>query len=227
MEVGMDTLIRIIFVAIRYGFFGIVFGAVCGILVGTMMGLIFGHLQEFFTFCGWYGVVVGGISFAWTGVIWDDGPGRGFFGGSTIMDKPAVLFLCTNNAVRSQMAEALLKKKGADKFDAYSAGTEPKEIHPLTIKVMSEVGIDLSAQHPKALREFLGRLAVQYAVFVCPKAEEKCPTLWPGALNRLEWPFDDPSAFVGTEEERIAKFRSVRDQIDLKITTWLAQLSVA
>ena len=142
------------------------------------------------------------------------------------MNKPAVLFLCTNNAVRSQMAEALLKKKAADHFDAYSAGTEPKEIHPLTIRVMSEVGIDLSGQRPKDLRQYLGKLAVRVAIFVCQKAEEKCPTLWPGALNRMEWPFEDPAACDGTDEERVAKFRSVRDQIDQKITAWLTQVPV-
>jgi arsenate reductase len=143
------------------------------------------------------------------------------------MNKPAVLFLCTNNAVRSQMAEAFLKKRAAEQFDAYSAGTEPKEIHPLTIRVMNEVGIDLSGQRPKDLRQFLGRLAVRYAVFVCKKAEEKCPTIWPGALNRIEWPFDDPAACDGSEEEQVKKFREVRDQIDKKIADWLAELSVS
>jgi arsenate reductase len=143
------------------------------------------------------------------------------------MNKPAVLFLCTNNAARSQMAEALLKKRAAEHFDAYSAGAEPKEIHPLTIRVMSEVGIDLNGHQSKHLRLFLGRLAVSVVVFVCPRAEEKCPTTWPGALNRMEWPFDDPAAHEGSDEERLQKFREVRDQIDQKIADWLTQLSVA
>jgi arsenate reductase len=141
------------------------------------------------------------------------------------MNKPAVLFLCTNNAVRSQMAEGLLKKKAAERFDAYSAGTEPKEIHDLTIQVMREVGIDLSGQRPKHVREYLGRLPVRVAIFVCQKAEQGCPTLWPGALTQLEWPLDDPAAFAGNDDERVARFRSVRDQLDTKITTWLAELS--
>jgi arsenate reductase len=141
------------------------------------------------------------------------------------MSKPAVLFLCTNNAVRSQMAEALLKKKAGEILDAYSAGTEPTEIHPLTIKVMNEVGIDLTGQRPKALRDFLGRLAVGYVISVCPKAEEKCPMYWPGPVTRLEWAFDDPAEAKGTEEEQIAKFRSVRDEIDQKITSWLNEVS--
>jgi arsenate reductase (thioredoxin) len=142
------------------------------------------------------------------------------------MTKPTVLFLCTNNAVRSQMAEAFLKKRAADHFDAYSAGTQPlPSVHPLTIRVMSEVGIDLSQQRPKGLYEYLGRLPVRVAIFVCPKSEDKCPIMWPGALARLEWPFDDPAAQQGAEEEKLARFRAVRDQIDSRVTTWLTQLS--
>jgi arsenate reductase len=125
------------------------------------------------------------------------------------------------------MAEAFLRKKAAEHFDAYSAGTEPKEIHPLTVRVMNEVGIDLSGQQPKDLRQYLGKLPVRVAIFVCQRAEEKCPILWPGALSRMEWPFEDPAACDGTEEDRLAKFRSVRDQIDQKLTTWLAELSTA
>jgi len=144
----------------------------------------------------------------------------------TIMGKPVVLFLCTNNVARSQMAEAILRKKAADHFDAYSAGTEPKEsIDPMAVQVMKEVGIDLTGQRPKSLYEYLGRLPVRVAIFVCPKAEGKCPTMWPGALSRLEWPLDDPAACEGSEEERLAKFRAVRDQIDEKITTWLTELA--
>jgi arsenate reductase len=142
------------------------------------------------------------------------------------MSKPAVLFLCTNNAARSQMAEALLRTKAAESFDVYSAGTEPKpDIDPLTIRVMREVGIDLSGQHPKGLLEYLGRLPVRVAISVCPRAEDKCPTLWPGALARLEWPFEDPAACAGSDDERLEKFRTVRDQIDRKITDWLTELT--
>lgn len=141
------------------------------------------------------------------------------------MSKPAVLFLCTNNAVRSQMAEAILKKRAAEHFDAYSAGAEPTEIHPLTIRVMNEIGIDLNGCQSKHLRQFLGRLAVRVAIFVCPRAEEKCPVVWPGALARLEWPFEDPAAHQGSDEERLQKFRDVRDRIDRRIADWLAGLS--
>jgi arsenate reductase len=143
------------------------------------------------------------------------------------MNRPVVLFLCTNNAVRSQMAEAFLKKMAAEHFDAYSAGAEPTEIHPLTIRVMNEVGIDVNGQHSKHVRQFLGKLSVRIAVFVCPRTEEKCPIVWPGALAHLEWPFEDPAAYQGSEEDCLCKFRDVRDQIEQRITDWLAQVGVA
>jgi arsenate reductase len=142
------------------------------------------------------------------------------------MTKPAVLFLCTNNAVRSQMAEAIFRRKAADAFDIYSAGSEPREIHPLTIRVMNEVGIDVSGQRSKDLRQFLGRLPVHFAIFVCQQAEDSCPINWPGALQRLKWPFEDPAACDGTEQQRIAKFRSVRDQIRAKIDAWMTDLAL-
>lgn len=90
---------------------------------------------------------------------------------------------------------------------------------------MNEVGIDLSGQRPKDLRQYLGKLAVRFAIFVCPRAEEKCPTMWPGALARMEWPFEDPAAHQGPDEERLQRFRAVRDQIDQRITNWLTELS--
>jgi len=101
-------------------------------------------------------------------------------------------------------------KRAGDQFDAYSAGTLPQaSIHPLAIRIMSEVGIDLSHQRPKGLYEYLGRLLVRVAIFVWPKSEDKCPFLWPDALARLEWPFEDPAAQEGTEEDLLVKFRSV------------------
>ncbi len=142
------------------------------------------------------------------------------------MAKPAVLFVCTHNAARSQMAEALLRNRAGDYFDAYSAGSDPTQIHPLTIRVMQEVGIDVSGQQAKPLRHYLGKLAINYAIFVCQNAEERCPTLWPSALVRLSWPFADPTAAVGSEEERLAGFRAVRDQIDARIAAWLIELGI-
>jgi len=135
-----------------------------------------------------------------------------------------VLFLCTANSARSQMAEAFLREYGGHSFEVYSAGLEPTEIHPWAVRVMKEVGIDMAGHHAKGLSQFLGgRLTVNYAVFVCEKADRACPFLWPGALARLSWPFEDPVAGEGTEDEKLARFRSVRDQIEQRIKSWLAE----
>jgi arsenate reductase (thioredoxin) len=136
---------------------------------------------------------------------------------------PNVLFLCTGNSCRSQMAEALLRKHAGNRFDAYSAGMEPKGIHPLTIRVLEEIGIDTSKLRSKDVSEFLGKLPVHHLVVVCGNAEGSCPRAFPGMLDRQFWPFDDPPATIGTEQEKLAKFREVRDQIDSKIQHWLKQ----
>ena len=140
------------------------------------------------------------------------------------MFKPVVLFLCTGNSARSQMAEALLRNEAGEHFEAYSAGTDPKGINPLTVQVMKELDIDISEQRSKHLREYLGRLPVRIMIVVCAEAEKTCPTIWPGALNRIFWRFDDPAAAQGTDEEKLQRFREVRDQIHQKIKDWLADL---
>jgi arsenate reductase (thioredoxin) len=139
------------------------------------------------------------------------------------MSKAKVLFLCTRNSVRSQMAEAFLKKYAGDKFDVYSAGLEPGEINPYTKKVMEEIGFDLSDHHSKGLKEFMGKMHIGYLITVCSNAEEKCP-FFPGIAKRLHWPFDDPASFEGTGEEKLAKFREIRDQIKEKIQSWLEEI---
>ena len=139
------------------------------------------------------------------------------------MEKPKVLFLCTHNAARSQMAEAFLKKYAGERFEIFSAGYQPKEINPLTRKVMAEKGFDLSGQYSKGVGEFLGKVAFQYLIIVCAEAEKTCPKCFPGVLVRLFWPFDDPAAVQGSEEERLAKFRAVRDQIEQRIQGWLQE----
>ena len=128
------------------------------------------------------------------------------------MEKTKVLFLCTHNTARSQMAEAFLKKFAGDRFEVFSAGTEPRDIDPCQ-KVMAEAGLDLSEQRPKSVVEFLGKITVGYLIIVCEKVEENCPITFPGFRYRLYWPFEDPVAFVGSEEEKLAKFREVRDMI--------------
>lgn len=141
--------------------------------------------------------------------------------------KPVVLFLCTGNSARSQMAEAFLKKYAGDRLEVYSAGMVPKGIHPLTARVMTEIGLDISGQQSKGLRQFLGRLPVHYAIIVCRNVEPGCPTLWAGALNRLEWPFDDPAADGENDEARLHRFRAVRDQIEEQVKHWLAEAPLA
>ena len=143
------------------------------------------------------------------------------------MRKHTVLFLCTGNSARSQMAEAFLRRYAGDVFDVQSAGLEPKPVNPLTIEVMKEIGIDISNARSKDSAEFLGKVAVRYAIFVCSNAENRCPRLWPFTGRRLYWPFEDPAAATGTHEERLQVFRDVRNQIDAQIVEWLKELRTA
>ncbi len=139
-------------------------------------------------------------------------------------NKPSVLFLCTGNSCRSQMAEGFLRQLAGEQFQALSAGTEPAvRVHPLAVRVMEEAGIDIGRQRPKNVSEYLGRLAVRHLIIVCDGANEKCPRVFPGVMNRMFWPFDDPAAFVGDEAATLNKFRTVRDQIEAKIRQWLAE----
>jgi arsenate reductase len=137
-----------------------------------------------------------------------------------------VLFLCTGNSARSQMAEAWLRHYAGDHLTAYSAGLEPKGLNPLTVKVMEEVGIDMRGHRSKHTREYLGHKYFGYLIIVCADAEENCPVIFVNVGKRLFWPFDDPARFEGTEAERLAKFRAVRDQIAARIRAWLAELGI-
>jgi arsenate reductase len=143
------------------------------------------------------------------------------------MIKAKVLFLCTGNSARSQMAEAFLRKYGGDEFEAYSAGLEPKGIHPYTERVMKEVGISLSGHRSKHIKEYMGNVHFGYMITMCDEAEASCPTTFPGIGQRLRWLFEDPSAVTGPEDEKLAKFRSVRDQIEQRIKAWLADQKAA
>ena len=139
------------------------------------------------------------------------------------MDKQKVLFLCTGNSARSQMAEAFLREYGDDMFEPHSAGLEPKGVNPLTVKVMEEIGIDISNQKSKGIETYLGKMLFQYLITVCDDADQNCPTVWPGVNTRMHWSFEDPAKFEGTETEKLAKFREIRDLIESKITTWVAE----
>lgn len=138
------------------------------------------------------------------------------------MAKPAVLFLCTHNSARSQMAEGWLRHLAGSRFDVYSAGLEPTRVHPLALQAMAEVGVDISAQRSKALAEYLGKQEFAYVITVCGNAEERCP-LFPGRTVRLHWPVDDPAAVAGDDEARLAAFRHTRDLIGARIEAWLKE----
>lgn len=142
------------------------------------------------------------------------------------MEKLRVLFLCTGNSARSQMAEAFLRKYAGDHFEAHSAGLEPKGMNPLTVKVMEEAGFDMSSHRSKGIENYLGKVLFQYLITVCDDADKNCPTVWPGVNKRMHWSFEDPAKFEGTEDEKLAKFRQVRDLIDAKVKSWLAEQNI-
>lgn len=139
------------------------------------------------------------------------------------MNKLKVLFICVHNSARSQMAEAFLKSAAGDRFEVESAGLEPTEINPLVVDVMKELDFDLSHNQTKSVFEFYkqGRL-FNYIITVCDEAvEERCP-IYPGVTKRLHWPFPDPSALTGTQEQKLAGSRKIRDQIRSKIEEFIA-----
>jgi arsenate reductase (thioredoxin) len=127
------------------------------------------------------------------------------------MTKAKILFLCTHNSARSQMAEGLLRHLGGDRFEVHSAGTEATRVRPLAVSAMNEIGIDISGQESKILDRYLEE-PFDHVITVCDAANETCP-FFPGAATRLHWSFEDPSKAEGSEEERLAVFRRVRDQI--------------
>jgi arsenate reductase (thioredoxin) len=131
------------------------------------------------------------------------------------MAKPRVLFLCTGNSARSQMAEGLLRAMAGERFEVLSAGTHPAGVNPLAIEAMQEIGIDISTHRSKNVKEFRGR-PIEYVVTVCDRAKESCP-IFPGTYKFLSWGLDDPSAATGTTEERLQVFRRIRDQISRHI----------
>ena len=135
------------------------------------------------------------------------------------MDRVKVLFICTHNSARSQMAEGFLNRLGAGRFEARSAGTEPGTLHPLAVQVMTEQGIDISGQHAKSIDAFLQE-RFDYVITVCDDANETCP-VFPNARHRLHWSVPDPSRAQGTREERLAFFRAIRDAIRARVEEFL------
>ncbi|MEO5359885.1 MAG: arsenate reductase ArsC [Nitrospirota bacterium] len=133
-----------------------------------------------------------------------------------------VLFVCIHNSARSQMAEALLRRLGGGRYEAESAGLEPGVLNPLVVEVLQEIGIDISAKKTQGVESCINSgIKYDYVITVCDGASaQRCP-VFPGGGKRLHWGFDDPSGFTGTHEERLAKTRQVRDDIQRTIEKWL------
>ena len=136
------------------------------------------------------------------------------------MSKRKVLFLRTGNSARSQIGEALLRTMAGDRFDVYSAGLDPKGVHPLTVAALKEEGIDVSDAESTNVRDYLGKVVFDDLISVCSHADTHCPD-FPGVERRYHWPFDDPAAATGSEENQLNEFRRVRDEIKAKLKLWL------
>jgi arsenate reductase len=134
-----------------------------------------------------------------------------------------VLFLCTGNSARSQMAEAFVRKYSLGQLEPFSAGLEPKALNPLMVQVMEEIGINMTGYRSKGIEEYLGKEHFNYLVTVCHDAEQNCPRVWPGVNQRLHWSFEDPAKFEGNEQEKLEKFRQIRDQIQEKVISWIKE----
>lgn len=135
--------------------------------------------------------------------------------------KQRVLFICTHNSARSQMAEGLLRSLAGDRFDAFSAGTEATEIRPLAIRAMNELGIDITGQHSKTVSRYLNE-PFDMVITVCDAADEACP-IFPGAVQRRHWSFEDPSKATGSEAEQLTVYRRIRDEIRERIESELLE----
>ena len=130
-----------------------------------------------------------------------------------------VLVLCTGNSARSQMGEGLFRKEGGENYEVFSAGTRPSRVRPEAIAVMREVGIDISEHRSKSVNEFAGQ-RFDYVVTVCDNARDNCP-VFPGVGERMHWSFEDPAAVQGSEDERLAAFRRIRDQIHERVKVFV------
>lgn len=135
-----------------------------------------------------------------------------------VMNKPRILVLCTGNSARSQMAEGLLRHSAGDRYEVYSAGTRPSAVRPEAVAVLRELGIDISHHRSKSVDEFAGQ-EFAFVITVCDNAKESCP-VFPGRTQRIHWSFPDPAAVQGSEDERTAAFRCVRDEIALRVKSF-------
>ena len=137
------------------------------------------------------------------------------------MQGKRVLFLCTENSARSQMAEAILRKDASDRFEGYSAGTNPTVLRPEAVDVMVEIGIDIRDQFSKSVDYFGGR-EFDFVLTVCDHARESCP-IFPGAARQIHWSFDDPATSGGSYDQRVASFRRCRDEIRNRLKAFAAE----
>jgi arsenate reductase len=130
-----------------------------------------------------------------------------------------VLFVCTGNSARSQMAEAILRREGGGDFEVFSAGVSPRGVHPLTVRALAEIGIDISGAESKSTDQFINE-RFDFVVTVCDRARETCP-FFPGAHEQLHWGFDDPAEATGTEDQQLAVFRRVMLEIAGRLKTFM------
>lgn len=141
------------------------------------------------------------------------------------MTKKRALFVCVHNSARSQMAETLLKHLAGDRFEVESAGLEPGKLNLLAVEAMKEIGIDISQNKTKSVFDFYKHgKRYDYVITVCDESQSEVCPIFPNALAKLHWGFDDPSKFVGTHEEKLAKTREVRDAIRKKISEWIKSM---
>jgi arsenate reductase len=141
------------------------------------------------------------------------------------METPRVLFLCTHNSARSQIAEALLRAHGRGRVEVESAGTEATHVRPLALQVLEEIGIDASAQTSKTLERFIDE-AFDYVITVCDAANDACPT-FPNAVHHDHWSLPDPSKVTGSEERQLEAYRAVRDELEMRIGKLLREIAPA
>lgn len=135
------------------------------------------------------------------------------------MTKPRILFLCTGNSCRSQIAEVLARSVSKGQVEAFSAAVRPQPVHPLAVRAMAEVGMDISGHASKSVEQFLND-RFDFVITVCDRAKEACPS-WPHVREQLHWSIDDPAAAVGSDDERMKVFRSVRDAIRRRMSLFL------
>lgn len=146
--------------------------------------------------------------------------GRATQGGATVPDAPIrVLFVCTHNSARSQLAEALLQRHGGPNFEVHSAGTEPGVVNPYTVRALAEVGLDWSAARSKSVAEFVGQ-PFDYVITVCDRARQACP-VFPGSYNTLHWGLEDPAEVQGTDAEKLAAFERTRMEIMMRLRPFI------